>query len=341
MKLFLVIPLCLSVFTATAQHNINGVANARKYIGKYETNGMVVQVALLKKSLMLIVPGAPVQQMVSEGGNKFKTDAFSDEVFLFAEKDGKITNMVSQRQGQSLEFKKISDIPDDFDNSDSLLVLKKSKEHFVLLYSEIDSVSVNYIADKLEEDYRRILNDFKIDKLPITTVRIYPDRESFKHGINFPNAPDEILATAFGKDDFRMISPNAEGMDSVMLMKGVTHEFTHCVHLNIDYSPSNPRWLWEGVAMFEAGWFLDPNEIDLIKNRNFPTLSTLGNGMEYMLGYTIIEAIRDMWGFDAVIDLIKNRGDVQATLNIGEREFEQKIFEHIYKKYIKKEVVKT
>jgi hypothetical protein len=133
-----------------------------------------------------------------------------------------------------------------------------------------------------------------------------------------------------------MTSPGSKGIDSLMLMKGVTHEFTHCVHLNIDYSPNNPRWLWEGVAMFEANWFLDPRETAIIRNRQYPQLASLNNGMEYELGYVIIEAIKDIWGFDAVINLIKKRGDVQAVLNLTEKDFEQKVFDQIYKKYGKK-----
>jgi hypothetical protein len=289
---------------------------------------------LINKSLVLIVPGAPVQELVSAGADKFKTKAFSDELFLFTGKNGKIDEMTSQRSGQSFSFKKTSDIPDNFNKADSLLILKKSTAHFRLLYSNRDSVSVDQIAAKLEHDYTRILRDFKLKKLPVTTVRIYADRQGFHQGINFPNAPDEILATAFGKGDFRMISPLAPGVDSSMLMKGVTHEFTHCVHLNIDYAPNNPRWLWEGVAMFESGWFFDPKEIDIIRNKEFPALSALNNGMEYMLGYAIIEAIKDVWGFDTVINLIKKRGNVQGVLHLNQQEFDKIVFDRIFKKYV-------
>jgi RNA polymerase sigma-70 factor (ECF subfamily) len=160
---------------------------------------------------------------------------------------------------------------------------------------------------------------------------MYPDLKSFHLAINEPDAPAEILATAFGRSEFRMVSPSKGGPE---LMQFISHEFTHCVHLNIDYSPNNPRWLWEGVAMYESGWFMDPAQIDQIKNRNFPALQELGNGMEYALGYVIIEAIKDMWGFDAVIGLIKSRGDVEKVLSISEVKFEQDIFEHIYKKYV-------
>jgi hypothetical protein len=336
MRLLLMISLCFLASAARAQHATRKSLNIAKCPGKYEANGTIVQVALVNRGLVLIAPGAPVQKLRSVGTNKFKTDAFGDEIFIFVENNGKVQALVSQHAGQSLELKKIADIPDDFNNHDSMLTLKRSTKHFIFLYSPIDSVSVVQIAERLEGNYKKILSDFKLKKIPPTTVRIYPDVTSFRHGINFPNAPDHVLATAFGKDDFRMASPNSKGVDSLMLLKGVTHEFTHCVHLNISYSPNNPRWLWEGVAMFEADWFFEPGEFDLIKNKDFPSLSALNNGMEYMLGYVIIEAIKDIWGFDTVLGLIKKRGDVETVLKLNQSKFEEKIFTHIYNKYIKR-----
>lgn len=295
---------------------------------------MVVQVSANNGVLLLVVPGAPLQELIHVQGHKFKSNAFSEATFSFVEKSGKIIAMVSEGPGELIKLTKFSGTPDDFNGADSLLVLKKSTAHFTFLYSSIDSASVNHIASKLEGNYQKILTDFKIQSIPITIVRIYPDLKNFHQGINFPGAPGSVLATAFGKSDFRMVSPNVPGLDSLMLMNGVTHEFTHCVHLNIDYAPNNPRWLWEGVAMFEADWFFDPKEIEEVKNKQYPKLATLNNGMEYMLGYVIIEAIKDIWGFDAVIDLIKKRGDTQVALKVGEVQFEKEIFDHIYKKYI-------
>jgi hypothetical protein len=228
----------------------------------------------------------------------------------------------------------ISDTPDEMDNTDALLTLHKSTAHFKFQYNQADSSGVYRIAGLLEENYDRILHDLSVSKIPVITVRIYPDIISFRKGINFPNAPDFIQATAFGKNDFRIVSPAIANMDTSMYAKGAVHEFTHCVHLNIDYAPNNPRWLWEGLAMLESGWFFDPKEIDIIKNRQFPKLGELGNGMEYMLGYVILEAIRDIWGQKAIIKLIKKRGSVKNVLNLSETDFEKQVFEHIYKKYI-------
>lgn len=335
MRLFLILLPWLSMLSVQAQTGLPQNTNPAfsKYVGKYGKEGLVVQVALNNGALVLVVPGAPLQEMIRLEPNKFKTNTSDDEVFSFSEEKGKITKMISQGSGGSLILEKISDTVDNFNGADSLLTLRKSTEHFNFLYSEIDSVGINHVASTLERDYRKILSDFKIKEIPVTIVRIYPTLKSFHQGINFPNAPDEVRGTAFGKSDFRMVSPNDPGSDSLMFVKGVTHEFTHCVHLNIAYSPNNPRWLWEGVAMFEADWFFDPKEIDVIKNKQSPPLASLSNGLEYMLGYAIIEAIKDIWGFDAVINLIKTRGDTQAVLKTSQKQFEEKIYEYIYKKY--------
>ena len=218
---------------------------------------------------------------------------------------------------------------------DSLLVLRKSTAHFQFLYTDIDSGSVDTLAMDMEKNYDRILHDLKLTKIPPVTVRIYPDLPSFHKGINFPDAPDQVLATAFGKDDIRMVSPNNAGPERWMLAYAAPHEFTHVVHLNISYAPNNPRWLWEGVAQYEAKWFFDPAELDFIRKKEFPALTDLNNGMEYMLGFAVIEAIKDIWGFETVIKLIKTNGDVKQTLGLSQKAFEDKIFQRIHEKYIK------
>lgn len=308
--------------------------NAR-FVGVYELEGSVIQFALQKRALVLIVPGAPIQNLKNSGKNKFKSSDFKDQHFVFVENSGKVTEVICEQSRRTFRAKKISDKVQVLSVAmDSLLPLRKSTEHFRFMYSAIDSISVDTIAIDMEKNYKRILNDFKLKNIPTVNVRIYPGLESFHKGINFPNAPDQVLATAFGKDDIRMVSPNNPGPESWMLAYAAPHEFTHCVHLNIDYSPNNPRWLWEGIAQYEARWFFDPKELGIIGEKEFPALTDLSNGMEYMLGFVVIEAIKELWGFDTVISLIKTRGDVQKVLHIDDKLFEEKIFEHIYKRYI-------
>lgn len=331
MRSLLVLLTLLSVITLKAQTN----PTFSKYVGKYEINGFAVQIVFHDTSIALVIPGAPLQEMKPLGENRFKSIAYDDSFFLFVEREGKVVAMVSMGQGNSMELTKVSDIADAPNRVDSLLTLKKSTGHFIFLYSEIDSVNIDHMGRRLEKSYHTILKDFKLKELPTITVRVYPTLKSFHVGINFPEAPSNVLATAFGKDDIRMVSSQDTGVeDSTLLMNHVVHEFVHCVHLNIDYAPNNPRWLWEGVAMYESGWFIDPKEIDIIKRRNFPSLSALGNGLEYELGYVIIEAISEIWGFEKVIGLIKKRGDTQAVLQINQEAFEKKIFDFVYRKYV-------
>lgn len=339
--LFFTTFIFLTVLTLKAQTDQDTFSEKDKaddygrFTGKYETEGTVIQFALLNEMLVLIVPGAPVQELKYTGENEFKSVVFKGQYFIFTETNGSITGVTTKDQHGTHTGKKISGNATVLSEAmDSLLVLRKSTEHFVFHYSATDSAIIDTISFDMEQNYKRILNDFKLEKIPTVNVRVYPSLKSFHNGINFPDAPDQVLATAFGKDDIRMVSPNNPGPEGWMLTHFAPHEFTHCVHLNLDYSPNNPRWLWEGVAQYEAGWFFDPKELEEIKKKEFPRLADLNNGMEYMLGFVLIEAIRDLWGFDAVIGLIKNQGDVQKVLKLNERQFEELVFGQIYQKYI-------
>lgn len=333
MHMKLIYTIALLILCIHCREKASTTDDIKKYIGKYVVNGMVVQVGIINEKLSLMVPGSPIQELQPAGMNKFKSSSFSDEVFTFIEKNGKFEELQSLRGGQLVSLKKISDTPDDVNKNDSLLTVKKSTEHFAFLYSNIDNGTIDSIAARLENNYHKITADFRVKKLPVVTVRIYPDLTSFHQSINAAGAPADLMATAFGKDDFRMVSPNATGIDSILLIQGVTHEFTHVVHLNVDYSPNNPRWLWEGMAMFEANMFYDPSQFPGFKDKKFPPLSTLGGGMEYMLGYVIIEAIKDTWGFEKVIELIKKQGNVESVLKIDQKKFEEMVYERIFNKY--------
>jgi hypothetical protein len=329
----LIIAITFYTLSLHAQAGTGG-PNAR-FVGKYDLGKTTIQFAQINQNLVLIVPGAPVQELKPLGKNKFQSQAFKDQLFTFTgEKE--INSVISQNTLETLTGKKISSEVRVLSIAmDSLLTLSKQTTHFIIRYHPADSTLADSIATNMEKKHRKILKDFSLKRMPLTTVRVYPDLPSFHKGINFPEAPDQVLATAFGKDDIRMVSPRNAGPESWMLTYAAPHEFTHCVHLNIDYSPNNPRWLWEGVAQYEAGWFFDPKEIDFIKNKEYPSLASLNNGMEYMLGFVIIEAIKDLWGFDTVIRLIKERGDVKKVLKIEQHPFEEQVFTHIHQKYIK------
>jgi hypothetical protein len=332
-----IVSLTTHLSSAQAERKNQNPNPQARYVGKYEMDGNIIQFALQNGSLVLVVPGAPIQELEYLGKNKFQSKVFTDQRFVFKESNGEVVEVNTGEQQGAFKGKKVSDQVELLSvTMDSLLTFEKSTEHFLLRYSGVDADVTDSLAMDMEKNYTRILHDFKLEKIPRINVRIYPDLESFHNGINFPGAPDQVLATAFGKDDIRMVSPKNAGPERWMFAYAAPHEFTHCVHLNIDYSPNNPRWLWEGVAQYEAQWFFDPNELENIRKKEFPSLASLNQGMEYMLGFVVIEAIKDLWGFDTVIGLIKNQGDVQKVLSIDQRKFEEKLFERIYSKYIQK-----
>lgn len=301
--------------------------------GRYEfDNGMAIQFKTKGQSLYLITPGNPLQEMETTTANTYRSKTLKNDEFVFSKPGDQVRVIVNSSFGSLEGTRKSADVVDNTETMDSLITLRSKSAHFEYWYNEIDKPLIDSLTVYLETSYDRILKDFKLSQLPVTRVKIYPDLKSFHISINQPDAPPEVLATAFGKDEFRMVSPAKGGED---MLKFISHEFTHCVHLNIIYSPNNPRWLWEGVAMYESGWFMDPSGLEDIKNKKFPLLSSLSNGMEYMLGYVVVEAIKDQYGFDKVIELIKTQGDTKKVFNLPEEEFSKKVFDGIHKKYVK------
>lgn len=302
-------------------------------IGRYEfDNGMAIQFRTKGSTLFLITPGNPLQEMELLRTNTYRSKTLKNDEFVFSKPGDSIKVNVNNSFGTITGTHRSGEVVDNTETMDSLITLRSKSKHFEYWYNEADKQVIDSLSDYLEKSYDRILSDFKISALPITRVKIYPDLKLFHTAINQPDAPAEVLATAFGKDEFRMVSPSKGGED---MLKFISHEFTHCVHLNIDYSPNNPRWLWEGLAMYESGWFMDPNGLEDIKSKKFPALSSLSNGMEYMLGYVVIEAIKDQYGFDKVIELIKTQGDIKKVFGLSDEEFNDKVFGFIHKKYVR------
>src|SRR5688572_27071536 len=157
MRKLLVIALSMSFLTCTDRQPT--AVDLSKFAGKYEVNNNVIQVAVVGEKLAMYVPGAPVQELKNVGLNKYKSTSFDDEVFSFVRQNGKVVEMVSDRKKQSTTLKKISDTPDNFNQNDSLLTLKKSTAHFSLLYTTMDSLSIELIAGKLEDNYKKIAGD--------------------------------------------------------------------------------------------------------------------------------------------------------------------------------------
>jgi hypothetical protein len=225
------------------------------------------------------------------------------------------------------------------------LSLTRRTGHFTYLYHPYDSLVIDSIARKLEENYERITTELKAKKLPTVEVRIYPDLESYHTAINYPNAPAWMVGSA-GINKFSIVSPQNAGPEHTYesVMEGIVHEFTHCVHIHLLNNHlgvaknNDARWLWEGVACYEANQFVSPKSLSYLTNGNYPTLEELNDSDDrkiYQMGYLIIDFIKSKYGIKALKQLIRTNGDIPVCLDISEDEFKKGLYTFIEQKYLR------
>jgi hypothetical protein len=134
-----------------------------------------------------------------------------------------------------------------------------------------------------------------------------------------------------------MLAPRVAGLSETQATTVITHELTHCVslHLKLD-SANNPRWLWESVALFEAGEWVDPGAQPHFTNGATPTLAELNQIADrriYDVGYLLGEFIVSRGGVAALRALILNAGNVQQTLGLPAAEFERQWLAFVRQRY--------
>jgi hypothetical protein len=105
----------------------------------------------------------------------------------------------------------------------------------------------------------------------------------------------------------------------------IVHEFAHCVSLRANPSiANNPRWLWETVALREAGQVSDPRSLAYMRELRPPTLAEL-NRIEdtrvYEVGGLIGGFVVATWGEDALPALVRANGNLTAVLGVDEATF--------------------
>jgi len=181
------------------------------------------------------------------------------------------------------------------------------------------------IQGKLDENYSRVLADLDVAAMNKVQVSIWGDRTNFYD--NMRSTTGTIFYGAAGwipnKQEVRIFYVGNSTAQVVL------HEFCHAVSLNVNSTiGNNPRWLWEAVAIYEAGEFINPKTINYIVNGVYPTLAELnsdyntGNNKIYNVGYLLAEYIIAIWGKSSFVNLIKSNGNIEQTLEISTQQFE-------------------
>jgi hypothetical protein len=208
-----------------------------------------------------------------------------------------------------------------------------------ILNGKIPVKKTKAIEAKIKGIYKRIFEDFNLIKNQTCTIYIWENYEEFlneqerKMGAKHLGVQGYI----FSRNDIALYNNNR-------IIENAEHEFVHIAssYLNERFG-NNPRWLWESVAIYEAGEFNEPKNIDYLRNGNFSTISEL-NGMVnaivpnkiYQTGYLLSEFIINEWNRSTYLKLIKSSGNINLTLKVSEQEFERKWKLYISKKYLNK-----
>lgn len=210
-------------------------------------------------------------------------------------------------------------------------------EHFAFeLYDGLPNSVASSVLNKLNENYGRILSDLELTSLPKVNVQIWNDETHFQNdmkrdlGVNYWGATGYV----YNLTTVRVLNRNN-------LPQTVLHEFAHIVSLHVNNRfGNNPRWLWEAVALYEAGDFVHPRNISYLAAGSFPTLEELntdynqGNQKIYAVGYLLSEYIVNTWGKSKFVQLIKTNANITTTLGVTTTQFESGWKEFVTGKYL-------
>ena len=197
--------------------------------------------------------------------------------------------------------------------------LREESEHFSFYFDGFSMATIRPIIDSLEENYDRIIADLEVDSMPVVRAKVWRSRAGFYREM------ERLLGVRYSGADGYVYGPREF---HVMLVDDVAvkavHEFAHVVSLNLNPTfGNNPRWLWEAVAIYEAGQFVDPARLGYMVDGDYPSLEELdsafgtrGNRI-YSMGYILSEYIVDSWGMESLRDLIRANGDLESVLGVA------------------------
>ena len=213
--------------------------------------------------------------------------------------------------------------------------------NFTFQFSPMDAASVGNTAAVVESEYSRIVGDLGSPAIRRITVFLHPDVGSMQAAVisTVGTLPSFATGLVTNASTIHVISPNRAATWSYAAgTRAIVHEFAHCVSLGVNPSlANNPRWLWEAVALYEAGDFVHPRSVPALANGQPPTLARL-NGFDntdiYQAGFTIGEFVIARWGRDGLIALIRNNGDTAATTGLSPAALLTEWYEFVRRRYL-------
>lgn len=223
----------------------------------------------------------------------------------------------------------------------------RQSQHFILkMHKDEDPVYGSLAIDLLEEAYRTVSPRYEFEpRMPIL-VELFPKHDDFAVRISGLTGAGALLGVCFGEV---IVANSPRARQGGMFNWGQTlwHEFAHVLHLQLTRNRV-PRWLAEGIAVYEARrarpeWDLDlaPEFATAVERNQLLRVSDLNSGftrpktmdqvvLSYYQASIVVEYIVQQHGFDALLKMLRLYGEdrtteeaVRAVLNVSLQAFDE------------------
>jgi hypothetical protein len=198
---------------------------------------------------------------------------------------------------------------------------------------------VTVVADALEAAWPRITSDLHVTGLPATTVWVWADSASFYADMQAKVGRVFQGSSGWVPDAHTVSMLVQPSLSPELASRTAVHEFAHVVSIGVNPTIGNrPRWLWETVALYESGGFVDPTTLDYMRSGNYPPLAELDaayevSGRIYQVGYVLAEYIVHTWGLDGLVRLVQHNGDLAVALGVTTATFEAGWYAFLHARY--------
>lgn len=204
-------------------------------------------------------------------------------------------------------------------------------KHFIFYNAKTDD-SIDKLANILEQNYVRIINQLQAEPMAKTKVTVFPNRIHFIYALGqFSNF---WSLGVFGEDSLFILSPK----NRPSMLNSSIHEFTHVILSHID--SKRPTWLEEGVANYIGNTDLNAQEVlpPLVSAGKIPDFDEIDgpafvyrNGYPY--SYTIVEFLIAKYGYEKLNDYIRHPDDYNRIFGVSKSELHSLWVDYLKKNY--------
>ncbi len=209
------------------------------------------------------------------------------------------------------------------------LRLQIEGDNFIFYSLDNDTRYIQVVAEALQDSYLPLTEKMRVDLNEKIEVFLYPNEESLKKAVS---RDYKTMLGYAGEKEIHLVSILSlnRGYTNKDFKALAVHEFVHILAGEIN-SVGVPLWLNEGLATYEAQQ-MNREWTRIIKQRvsngTIPSLDDLKWNLYdekggYGFSYTIVEYIKEEYGYDKLIELISSPFNFKTVLGVYKEDFEE------------------